>query len=81
MIFDDIILVLKEKPSVDKIIRFKVDSIFSEKTTFTIETRHLQQLREDIINQIEMHAGTVELSYDPNTYRTQIIIKFQGNSL
>jgi hypothetical protein len=75
-IFDDILLVLKQHTAADKWIRFTVDSVIDEKTAFIIETTCLQQLRNDIIQQIEMHAGNIELLYDPDTNKTKITIHF-----
>lgn len=75
-IFDDIILVLKQQTAADKWIRFTVDSVIDEQTTFIIETTCLQQLRDDVIQQIKMHAGDIELLYDPDTNKTKITIHF-----
>lgn len=75
-IFDDIILVLKQQTAADKWIRFTVDSVIDEQTTFIIETTCLQQLRDDIIQQIKMHAGDIELLYDSDTNKTKITIHF-----
>lgn len=75
-IFDDIILVLKQHTSADKWIRFIVESVIDEQTTFIIETTYLQRLRENTIKQIEMHAGDIELIYDPYTNETKITIHF-----
>lgn len=75
-IFDDIILVLKQHTATDKWIRFTVDSVIDEKTTFIIETIYLRQLREEIIQQIEMHAGDIELLYDADANKTKITIHF-----
>lgn len=80
-IFDDILLVLKQQTAADKWIRFTVDSVIDEKTTFIIETTYLRQLRNDIIQQIEMHAGNIELLYDPDTNKTKITIHFQESRL
>ncbi|MCP1356200.1 hypothetical protein [Aneurinibacillus migulanus] len=75
-IFDDIILVLKQHTTTDKWIRFTVDSVIDEETTFIIETIYLRQLSENIIEQIELHAGDIELIYDPYTNETKITIHF-----
>ncbi len=81
MIFDEIIAVLKDKPSADKFIHFQIHSVIGGTTTFTLKTKHVQAMPVDIVKQLKMNAGTLALQYDPDTSKSTIIVTFQGDAL